>query len=190
MRMKYSTNNIQVSLTLQLAEFLRSKGYDIRWHSTGAVEPQTAGLPSPKDVITLTPEFPVNPTYIVRLNNRSPAPEEVAVPAFALQAVGSPKRLRRLGLGQKEHERERAIRVDGFAADQHQQKELADLLYDWLEGDDVRLRVSDYDSDPSNPPSLDPVEVDFAVVDRLELIGEVEAVRHYIQVTAAIRYVE
>jgi hypothetical protein len=199
--MKYTTNNIQISLTVALAAYLREQGYDIYWHTAGTRETQTAGLSEARGIVTLVPDFPADPVFILpanpdnvqRLKSESTTAEEVVVPALSLQVLGSPKRGNPLGLGHADYEWTREVRVDGLAADQYQHREIADLLFDWLtRKESQRLPVLDYDNDPANPQALDPVEVlqDFTNADRQELIHEVEAIRYYVRTTTRISYVE
>lgn len=186
--MKYSSQNLTLNLTLLLAEEFKRLGYDILWHATGDQEPQTAGLPTPQGEITLVPEFPANPTYVVRLNSEDDEGEEVVIPAFTL-LLGPVRKLKRLGIGQKEFFRERKIIIDGFARDSFEQRKLADALYDWLD-EKEQIPVLDYDSDPDTPPPLEPVWVGWVEVHHQELAGETDAVRYYIRAVATLRYVE
>lgn len=199
--MKYSTYNLQTSLTIALAEFLRSKGYDVFWHTAGLLEEQTAGLDEAKATITLVPDFPSDPAYIVpanpgnvqRLKSGSTSHAEIVVPALSLQVLGTPRKGRILGLGHREYEWVRDVRVDGLAADQFQHFSLADLLHDWFTKDEYRVvPVDDYEADPANPPALEPVEVlqQVSETERQELVHEVEAVRYYLRTTTRVTYVE
>jgi hypothetical protein len=188
---KYGTENLTVSLTIAFADYLRSNGYDVYWHATQTTDANTAGLSTPKATVTLVPEFPANPSPIVRLRDESAGPEQIVVPAFSLQVLGSPKRITILGLGHKEYEWEREIRVDGLAANDYQHRAFQDLLHDWLQSEEYKaLPVSDYRDDPANPTPLEPVQVTFAVADRTELVNQIEAVRYYVRATAVITYVE
>lgn len=187
--MKYSTRNLQVSLSLELAKYLREQGFDVYWHVSNVLEPQTAGLLSPRDKVTFVPEFPANPLYIVRLKSGT-NDAEVEVPALSLQVLGSPRKIKRLGLGDRRFERERDVRVEVLAADEAQQKEMLDLLYDWAHGEDVEFPVKDYDSDPTDPPSLDSVWVEWVSGDMVELVSEIPTIRYYVQLLMGVRYIE
>lgn len=188
--MNYSTDNLLISLNRKLAESLRAFGYDVRWFATGEVETHTAGGEA-KGTVTLVPDFPANPTYIVRLNDGgSPGAEEIAVPAFALRLDDSPERGDRAGIGESVFYRERTFEIDGFAADDFQQRELMDFFYEWLQIGDVYLPVWDYSTDPDNPTSLEPLEVWRAYVEKENFLHEIEAIRYYIRIVAIVRYVE
>lgn len=193
--MKYSTNNVQISMTMHLAEYLREKGYDVRWHTDKSVDAQTAGLPAAKDTVTLVPDFPEDPAFVVRkqgLNGDTASPEEVVVPAMTLMVLDTPIPVAILGLGHKEREWERSLRIDGIATDDFQQRELADLLHDWLLAEQNKaFTISDHDGDPASPVVLeDPVYVEFAHVARKTLPQEVEAVRPYFYATVTLSYIE
>lgn len=190
--MVYSTNNVTLSLHKHFSELLRENGYNVFWHAWKDLEPHTSGLPEAKGTITLVPEFPANPSYLVRLTDGNPAQDKhlIGVPAFSVQVIGSPRKIRRQGLGDPVFERERRFRIDGFCTDAFQHRELADLFYSWLEGTDKRLEMWDFETDGSNPPQLEPVYIQFAEVDREELIGENEAIRYYVHLQAAFRYFE
>lgn len=197
--MKYTTNNLQTSLTIALADFLRSKGYDIYWHAAGTISPQTAGLSEAKAIISFVPAFPSKPTFILpanheniqRLKGRNLGEEYVVVPALTLQVHGSPRRVRIRGLGHKDYEWTREVQIYGLAADKYQHRELADLLHHWLTSEEFKeIPVFDYDSDPSAPPALPPVHVLHSDVDWQELYQEVEAIRYYFRAFATVTYVE
>lgn len=199
--MRYTTINLETSLTLALAEFLKAQGYDIYWHSAGALENHTAALATSKAVITLVPDFPAdpatilsaNPANVQRLKAGELGEDELVVPALSLQMLGPPAKGAILGLGHKDYDWVRSFRVDGFAADQYQHRELADALMEWLSSGAYQyLSAYDYSVDPLNPTPLQAVEViqERSTVQRGELIHDVEAVRYYIQSTARIAYVE
>ena len=199
--MLYSTNNVQISLTVALAEYLRAQGYDVYWHTAALLEEQTAGLAEAKAIITLVPEFPSDPVFILpanpenvqRLKSEGVPSAEVIVPALSLQIIGSPRKGKIQGLGHRDYEWTRDLRVDGLAADAFQHRALADLLFEWLSGNDYRyLPVNDYDTNPTTPPALSPVEVlqDSSSAIRNELIHEVAAIRYYVQAQTRISYVE
>lgn len=193
--MKFTTNNVQTSLTLDLAAFLRGKGFDVRWHATGDTEGQTAGLVGAKDTVTFVPDFPENPAFIVRkqgLNGDSTGAEEVVVPAVTVQALHTPTEIGIIGLGHPERDWEREIRVEAIAADAFQHRELADLLHEWLLGTTGKaFTIYDYDADPGTPVALDEqMRVVSAYVRRTMLPHEVEAVRPYINATAVLAYIE
>lgn len=190
--MKFSTNNVQISMTIALATEFRAKGFDVFWHSTREQDNHTNGGIA-KDVVTLVPEFPANPAFIVRKQGlRSDSPvEEIVVPAFSVQLPSYPKRGEILGLGHPEYEWDRLFRVDGLAADEFQHRQIGDLLHDWLQSiEEKEFSIYDYDTDPANPPLLGPVRIKFPQVERLELVQESEAARYYIRATAILRYVE
>src|SRR4051812_31553774 len=162
MSLKYTADNVSVSLQRNLATSLKAFGYDVLWRATGETETQTLGGQA-KGTVTLTPEFPANPAFLVKtagLNDGSiPTDEQILVPAFALVLPTAPKKIRRAGIGDSTFERQRGFRIEGFAWDEFQQRELMDFFYNWLEAGTVMLPVWDYASNPSTPPALDPVEV-------------------------------
>ena len=195
MSLKYTADNVLVSIQRDLANALKAFGYNVKWRATGEVETYTmAGLQSAKGTVTLVPEFPATPAYLVKsagLNDGSiPREQEIQVPAFALVLPTAPKKIRRAGIGESIFERQRGFRIEGFAWDEFQQRELFDFFYNWLEAGTVMLPVWDYASNPASPPALDPVEVIRADVQKAELIHEVEAIRYYISVSVIISYFE
>jgi hypothetical protein len=182
---------MQVSVTLSLADFLRSRGYDVRWHATDTVDANVVDAAHPKAEVTLVPDFPANPSFIVRLKSDSASSDEIVVPALSVHALPGPKRVRHIGIGHSDWEWERHVLVDGLAADDFQQRELADLLHDWLNSEWRKpVPISDYDTDPTTPTPLEPAYVDFATVDRDELYTENDAARYYVRADAMLRYVE
>jgi hypothetical protein len=189
--MLYSTTNMTISLTKALATYLRSRGYDVFWHQTGTSQPHTAGAGAARAEVTLVQEFPANPVSIVRLKTETTPQDKIVVPALSLQVIGTPERVTILGLGHRDYRWERHFRVDGLAADEFQHRELQDLLHDWLQNQEgVLLDVSDYDTNPADPPELEPVEVVDATIDRKELVTEIEAVRYYVRAQATVTYTE
>lgn len=188
--MKYSTNNMTVSVAEELATHLRSKGYDIYWWATGETQAQTLGLPTPKAIITITPSIPANPALIVRLKDGSVSQEEVAIPAFSVLVEDAPKKVARAGLGESIFLRQRNILIQGLAADSWQHEELADLLSEWIDGTDKDFDIKDYDTNATAPPSLEKAWVDRAVVLRPEVHTDIEVYRYQIHVSAGLRYYE
>jgi hypothetical protein len=189
--MRYGTQNLTVSMTISLAEFLKSNGYDVFWQATQTTEANTAGLLVPKDTVTLVPEFPANPAPIVRLRNDTAGSYQIVIPALSLQVIGAPRRIGILGLGHTEYEWERELRVDGLAANDYQHRAFQDMLHDWLMSVEFkRFPISDYETDPANPTPLEPAWITFAGTDRTELVSEIEAVRYYVKATATLSYVE
>lgn len=191
--MKYTSVNITISVQRSLATALKAFGYNVLWKATGDLETQTAGG-SAKGTVTLVPEFPENPAYLVKsagLNDGStPKEEEIAVPAFAFILPTGPKKIHIAGIGHTDYEWQRGFRIEGFAWDEFQQRELMDFFYSWLQSGTVRLPVWDYTSNPSAPPALDMVDVIRSDVDKSELIHEVAAIRYYLSVSAIISYYE
>jgi len=192
MARSYNTNNMLVSLTLDLAQHLRDHGYAVRWHATGDVDPPTTGpLSSARGEITLVPSFPANPALIVGLRDENTRADNVVVPALALCLPDAPKRKAIAGLGHREWEWLREVHVDALAVDEFQHRELADLLHDWFESEANKpLPISDYGADSSTPTPLEPVRVDVSAVTRNEQIHEVEAIRYQIRAMAVLSYYE
>jgi hypothetical protein len=191
--MKYSSDNITISIQRSFANALKAFGYNVLWRANGTSEAQTLGGQA-KGTVTLIPEFPENPAYLVKsagLNDGStPKEEEIAVPAFAFVLPTGPKKIRIAGIGHSDYEWQRGFRIEGFAWDEFQQRELMDFFYTWIQGGNVRLPVWDYVSNPSSPPALDPVDVIRADAEKTELIHEVAAIRYYLSVSAIISYYE
>lgn len=188
--MQYSTNNLTVSVTEDLATYLRAAGYDVYWWATGETSAQTAGLPQAKGIITLTPSIPANPALIVRLKDGSVSQEEVALPAFSVLVEDGPRKILRAGLGEQVWLRQRPLLIQGLAADAWQHDELADLLGDWVDGTDKYFSIFDYDSNPSAPPQLEDAWVHRAAVIRPEVYTEIEVYRYQIQIPVSLRYFE
>lgn len=198
--MKYSTQNCTISFSLQLADFLRDRGYDVHWHESGVTEGQTAGLAEPIGTVSLVEEFPDERTYIVEVDDRSDlAPGQVAIPALCLTLPAGPERLRRAGLGDTVHLRRRLVIVDGFASGDAQWKALADVLHDFACGGreqangrktDVYLSVHDFDADPADPLELPPVRVEWGEVERLPQPGEPPPLEKYLKLAFAVHYYE
>jgi hypothetical protein len=188
---KYNTNNVKVSLTAEVATYLRSRGYDVFWHATRETDAETAGLTAPLATITLVPSFPAIPTYIRRLNSSDGGSDEIIVPAFTLYTDETPNRVASLGLGHKDYEWSRRVLIDGFADTAFQQAELADVFQDWLQSEEQKeFVIYDYATDPTTPPALDPMRVMFSHIDQLELVNENEAVRYYVKVIMLLNYEE
>lgn len=191
--MRYSTTNVQTSLTYHLTKYLREIGYDIRWHIDNHLDPHTSEGERLGE-IRIVKGFPSNPTFIVRLNDSAGKPNEVIVPALSLQLIGGPRIGKRLGIGHSDFNRSRVVVVDGFADDSVQQKELADQLYAWVGRGDVTFSMWDYEADPENPPSLPDMTVDIKSippsVQWADFVGESDVVRHYIKLHFVLNYEE
>jgi hypothetical protein len=198
--MKYTTENLLISLQRELADKLLEAKYNVLWYATGETENPTLGEDeSAKDTVTLIPEFPVNPTFMARRPgpNSSVTAEQgkVFVPAFAVSLLDGAKRISRAGIGMVEFERWLLVRFDGFAYDKFQQRALQDLLYEWLTVEntttrDIRIPVLDYSTDPDDPDELDSAEVIDAVITKEELVTEIEAIRYGIHASVIISYFE
>lgn len=191
--MLYSSTNLQISLTVSTAEMFRTNGYDVYWHETGVREVNTAGLATPKGVITFTAEIPAIPEYIVRLKSGSSVVSlkeyEIAVPCFTLRVPMEPEEGLRPGLGHKEFEWSVEFNLDGFAEDSFQHKEIAALFRGWIKKEDT-LSVRDYETDPNAPTELRPVDVKWVSVSRPELVHNVDAIRYYVSLRAGVSFTE
>lgn len=188
---RHTTNNIKISLLTALATELRANGYDVYWRATGETEAQTKGLETPVATVTLTPDFPDNPSVLRRLKTENAGEEEIVVPAFAAYVPDAPRRQYILGLGHRDYEWARQVIVDGFAADAFQQADLLNVLSDWLQSEeDKEFAVGDYDLDPQAPPSLSVVRVTFAHIEQMELVNENPAVKFYLKATIVLGYEE
>lgn len=191
--MIYSSDNISVSIQRSFATALKAFGYNVLWRATDDFEAKTTGGTA-KGTVTILPEFPENPAYLVKsagLNDGStPKAEEIAVPAFVFVLPTGPKKISIAGIGHSDYEWQRGFRIEGFAWDEFQQRELMDFFYTWLQRGNVRLPIWDYVTNPSAPPALDPVDVIRADVEKTELIHEVAAIRYYLSASAIISYYE
>lgn len=189
--MLYTTTNVQVSLSMALGQFLQSIGYNVHWQATGETDAQTAGLATPLGTITLVPEFPANPQYIVRLKGDSSGPEVIVIPALCLRIEGSPTRKVIRGLGHKDYEWQRHIVVDGFASNEFEHRSLADALYTWFQSVEWKeFPVYNYDANPVSPALLGSLWVETTGVDRKALVNDNEAVKYYIQAVSLVTYIE
>jgi hypothetical protein len=193
--MRYSNDNVKASVSLQLAEVLRSGGFDVYWRESDVSESHTSSYVAPRGLITISDDVPSDPQYIVRLNSgdsfSSLSSEEVAIPVMTVQTLESPRRTKRYEMGSSAHYRERVFIIDGFAKDAAQQGELYDLLYNWLEMDDRTLWVKDY-SDPDSPVELPEMDVTVAVIETPKLLGEKipKHLMYYIKATVLVTYVD
>jgi hypothetical protein len=212
--MRYTTTNLEVSMTLCLADMLRAKGYDIYWHATGTTDAHTTTSGGAKGTITLVPDFPANPTYIVRLKSENAGPEEIVLPALTLHCLRGARRVEHVGLGHADYLWERHVLIDGLARDEFQQRELADLLHEWLNDEwRKRMPMGDFGAPEQSAntateffppdffamsavvegqgvPALHDAYVEMATTDREELSVENEAARHYLRADVLLRYYE
>jgi hypothetical protein len=187
--MLYNSHNIIVSLTLDLAEFLRNKGYAIYWHSTG--ETDSSVQDPPVGTITFIASIPANPSPFVRLKSESGGLDEIVVPALSLRTAHTPRRRRILGIGHREYEWEQDIEVDAFALDEFEQRSLSDLIHDWANRNEYQeLPVFDYSANATNPNVLEPVRVTYSDVRRDELDNENAAVRYHVRGDFTVQFVE
>lgn len=190
--MQYSLDNLTVSMYVNLATQLRSAGWNVYWHASGELEAHTSGLPAALGTVSLVQDIPANPTFISGLTDGDyTRQDKIILPAAALR-VAPPRKIARLGLGDPRFEREVDIRIACIATDSRQQATLASMLYEWLEiGEDDRyLSVNDYDTDPSTPPALDPVEVWWSSMTTPEVATEVDTIRYQINIELILRFVE
>lgn len=189
--MQYSTSNVLISVQKQFAQRLLEEGYAVRYQATREV---TLPVGTVKGTVTLVPEFPPDPLNVVRspvLNDGTvPTDTQVMVPAFAISIPGSPKKMRRAGIGDAAFERWLTIYIYGFAYNDFQQRALKDLLYEWLEIGDVRLSVWDYDSNPSSPTALDRMDVVNAIIGKEERVTEIDAIRYFLEAEIIVSFFE
>jgi hypothetical protein len=183
----YTKKNVLVSVSVQLAEIIKALGYNVLWSETGDID--EADDPS-LGTVTLAPSFPANPQYIQRLNDVTQNDEIIVIPAFSLQ-LASPKKIQRTGLGETTFVRERLFRIDGFARDTNEQELLGNAIYEWLDADDTVISVFNYDEEESDPDALESAWVEYCGLEikTLEIEGA-DAVRNYIKIEAALRYIE
>jgi hypothetical protein len=191
-RLKYSLTNVTLSVVQELSDQLRAAGYDVRIHESGAVYPQTAGLPTPKATVTLVDQFPADPTLLSGPTSDRGSANAIRVPAFSVEVSSVGQKVALRGLGHQDYWRQGRFRVDGFAADAFQQREIHAALSDWLLEADVSIPARDYEGTPGNPQALGPLMIpdEGVVVQAREIPNEHDAVRYYIQATAIVRYVE
>lgn len=193
--MKFTTKNVQVSLTVHLAEYFRSKGWNIFWDTSGTLESHTSGLPEDRGTISVVRSIPANPQYITRLKDGETyndlAAYEVAVPVFSLTPLGMPKRPQRQGIGHSDFFWMREFRVDLLASNEDEWKVLADALFDWGGNGDRRWTIYDYEADPANPVPLEPIaKKEWCDIRPTEIIGVNDEARYYVRLLAAFEYVE
>lgn len=187
--MLYTIDNVTVSMFINLATEMRSRGWNIFWHATGETEAFTAG--TEVGTITLLQSIPQNPTFITREESGDYANQsQVIIPAFAMKTQ-PPRKIKRLGLGDVRFEREYDIKIGGLAANARQQATLASALYEWLDIGDTNYYMPMWDySDPVTPVELDSAEVWWVDVTTQEVATEVDNIRYQINVQLTLRYVE
>lgn len=184
--MLYTKKNILVSMALQCAEVLKEAGYSVFWNESKELDETEES--EPLGVVTLVEAFPANPQYIQRLNDVTDSDEIIVIPAFSLQ-VSSSRKIRRTGLGESTWERERQVRFDGFARDQDEQEVLANLLLGWLDSEEM-FTILNYDEDVEDPEALELTWMETVEMETKQLDGDVDAIRNYIKLEAALRYIE
>lgn len=192
--MLYSTVNVEISLKVAFGDYLRARGYAVRWQDSGVVDPPTGGTATPggppKDTVSLVSDFPAEPTNIVRLTSDQKGPQTIVVPAFTLHALTLPARQGIRGLGHADYEWERHVRLDGFAADEFQHRELADLIHDFFNDvGEKEFEISGYDQNAAAPPDVGPLRVRLAAVQRPVKQEWPQQVRYYVTATAVLYYI-
>lgn len=189
--MQYSINNVTVSVLVHVATVLKAAGWRVFWQASGETEPHTASGEA-LGTVSLLQDIPADPTFIAMPQAGDYTRQDVVVlPAFAI-SVTPPRKLRRIGLGDYRFERETTVRLAGIVASSRQQTTLASTLYDWLQvGEDHHtMVVKDYESNPSAPTDLAPVDVWFVNVATPEIGIAVESIRYRVNITLILRYVE
>ena len=186
--MRYTTDNLVVSLTKNLSVFFRQQGWDILWATNNTTSIHTTG--TLVDVLTICTSFPTEPRFISRLKGDSAGKEDILVPALTLYAIGSPVRVRSLGLGHLDSEWSRAVTIEAVAETDAQQRALMDLLHIWLmDVPHVALPILDY-TIPSTPVVLDPVYVEDATINAMVIPQPFDAVRFIVRADLLIFYFE
>lgn len=186
--MQYSLDNVTISMFQALALHLRSIGWNVYWHASGDTDAFTGG--SDQGTITLIQHVPENPTFLTADAGAYANKDNVVIPAFTINAQ-LPRKIRRLGLGHTQYEREMDLVIGGISTDSRQQAILASALYEWLDIEDTNyyMPISDY-STPSAPVALDPAEMWFAKVSTHEVASEVDSTRYQIHIEIILRFVE
>jgi hypothetical protein len=185
----YSTNNLFLSISVQLADMLRADGWNVYWQVSATTDTHTAGGQA-KGTISLVKKFPANPNYIITLNDEDPGTDEEAVVIPALTVVlGHPIKIRRYQVGSSIFWKERSLIIAGLVESEYQQPQLADLLQYWIDSD-TKLEVWDYDTNPTAPPPLEDAWVEWARVESGETLDVPDAARYFVRVEAGVRYLE
>lgn len=184
--MKIGTENLQVSMTVALADAFRATGYNIKWHETKQVETHTSSG-STVGTVTLVPTFPATAEHIVMKSTDHP--DDIEVPAFSLLVLETPRRGAILGLGHKDYYWSRELRIDGFCRSEHEQRLIMDMLHDHYQSEEGKqFVIRDYSAE--GEPELGVAEVEYFVGASSIFAHESKAVRWYVRGEVVLRYVE
>lgn len=187
--MQYNTANITVSLTQELARYVRAHGYEVLWYSTNEVVAHTGGGAS-LGQITFVSAYPAEPRFISRLKGESAGKDDILAPALALYTSSGPSRVRSQGLGHLDSEWSRQFVIEAVTETDAQQRALMDLLHVWLmDTPNVVIPCYDY-SNPLAPVLLAPVYVEEATVDAIRIPQPFDAAQYLIRVDGSVFYFE
>ena len=180
---QFSNINIVTSVAGFLANRLVESGWRVYWQARALF----SGVGTMGEV-TLTPEFPNEPSFIVQ-PPRDRTQSEILIPAFAVRLSEEPVEEIRAGLGQDLFREAGVIQIDGYVLNQAQHMAFATMFRNWFR-QDTYIPIWNWEANPVTPQLIDDhnVYIENRQVEALEMVNLPSPVRYYLNCTADIVY--
>lgn len=180
---RFTNLNLITSIAGFFANRLTESGWAVFWQAR-QVFSGTAVLGE----VTLTPEFPNEPSFIVQ-PPRDRTQSEIIVPAFCVRFDTEPIDEVRAGLGQDLFQERAVIQIDGYVLNQSQHMAFPTMFRNWFRRD-TYIPIWDWEANPVTPDLIDysNVYIENRQVEALEMINLPNPVRYYINLTADLVY--
>jgi hypothetical protein len=176
-----------INLITSVAGFLGNKfadsGWKIYWQSR-AIFSGTGTVGE----ITIVPEFPSEPTYIVA-PPRSRTQNEVITPAFCVHISSQPEEISLAGIGQDLYEQRTEMHVEGFVNDLGQHMAFATILRNFFRENTI-IPIYDWESNVATPDLVDDRNnyIENRQIEAVELPNVPNPVRYYISMIFDLVY--
>jgi hypothetical protein len=180
---KFSDINLVTSVAGYFANRITESGWKVYWQARAIF----SGTGSVGEV-TLTPEFPNEPSFIVQ-PPRERTESEIIIPAFAVRLVDMPIETERAGIGEDLFRESATIQIDGYVLSQSQHMAFSTMFRNWFR-QDTYIPIWDWEANPVTPSLVDDhnVYIENRQVEALEMTNLPSPVRYYINMTADLIY--
>jgi hypothetical protein len=184
MSTQYTDINLTTSVAAFFANSLTALGYQIYWQGSNTF----SGVAT-LGTVTIVPEMPDEPEYIVMPPRPNRVIQEVVTPAFSAHVLDQPVEEYRLGLGDSIFRNRVTVILEGFTPDKVSHMVFATYIRTFFRPE-FRLPIWDFESNPVTPALVDNINtyVDHRRVERLEFPDLPQPVRYYLNAAIDIIY--
>jgi len=184
MATKFTDINLTTSFAGDFANKLATLGWQIYWQGTNTF----SGIAT-LGTVSIVPEMPNEPEYIVMPPRPNKTQQEVVTPAFAVHVLEEPIEEYRYGLGDDLFKNRTTLILEGFTIDKAQHMVFATYIRTFFRPE-FRIPIWDWEGNPTTPALIDNINtyVDHRRVDRLEFPDLPQPVRYYLNAAIDLIY--